>query len=105
MLKDFYKATTKKFDVTISYNGVYPDITNDTVRIEFKKEKNGAVLLSKDADVTTSGAGGKAKFNLSKAETDIEACRYYYFIIWDTTIATIDEEHIVETENVNIMSR
>jgi len=102
MLKDFYQKATKKFDVTINYNGAVPDITADTVSIIFKTKKDGETILTKNADVTTSGAIGIAKFNLTTTDTNITHGRYYYEIFWTLSNS---EEYVLIADEINILNR
>lgn len=102
MLKDFYEKTTKKFDVTINYNGASPNITADTVTFVLKTKKDGETALTKTADVATSGASGVAKFTLSTTDTAIPYGRYYYEIFW--TLANKDE-YVIDSGEVNILNR
>lgn len=103
MLNDFYKSTTKKFDVIINYNGTAPNITSDTVTMILKTSKGSSTItLSKNADVFTSGGSGIAKFNLSKTDTSIPEGRYYYEIYWRTQSG---EEYVLDEGEINILKR
>lgn len=102
MLKDFYQKTTKKFDVNINYNGTEPNITLDTLTFLLKTKKDGETILTKVADVATSGATGIAKFNLSKLDTDIAHGRYYYEIYWSLSTG---EEYVLDSGELNVLNR
>lgn len=84
-VKDFTRGTTKGFTATIYLNGDKPEIENDSVIFTMKRKKSDDdvdAVIQKNADVTTSGAGGMAIFNITKVETDIAPMRYYYDIQW-----------------------
>lgn len=102
MLKNFYEKTTHKIEVTINYNGAVPNITQDTVTIVFKTKKDGEAVLTKNADVSTSGATGIAKFNLSKIDTALPPGNYYYEIFWTLSNS---EEYVIDAGKVNILNR
>ena len=102
MLTDFYEKTTKKFDVTINYNGTAPNITQDTVTLVLKATKDGQAVLTKQADVSTAGQSGIAKFNVSKTDTAIPYGKYYYEIYWTLSNG---EEYVLAVGQVNILNR
>lgn len=102
-LSNFHANSTKRFDVAILYDGVAPNIVNDTVSVVFKTKKGGEVVISKDADVDSLGLTGIAKFTLTPTDTDVAHGKYYYEIIWtlDTTeVFVIDEGTISILERV-----
>ena len=101
-LNDFYRGTTKKFDVNITFNGTAPDITSDTVSVIFKTKKGDETLIEKDADVTTSGATGTAEFHLLPTETDVGHGKYYYQIDW---ILNTGEEYVIDGGSIEILKR
>jgi len=100
-LNNFYKETTKKFNITIDYNDSTPDITNDTVTFVMKNEKTESAtnVLSSEADVATDGASGVAAFTLSKEDTDLLAKQYYYQIVWDLSGG---ERYVLEDGMVSV---
>lgn len=101
-LKDFYKATTKRFDVSFLVDNVIPNIVNDTVTVLLKTSKGSDVIaLTKNADVTTSGSTGVAKFTLSDTDTNIAHGKYYYQIIWVVN----SETYVVDDGTVAILER
>ena len=104
-LTNFYQETTKKFSVTISYNGSAPDITGDTVKVIFKKNKtdsDASAVLTKTADVTTNGLNGQADFTLTPTDTNITAQEYWYEILW---ILSTGEEYVLENGTVSVYDR
>ncbi len=84
MLTSFRTASTKKFTVKITYNGETPDITNDSVIINFKKtpDVSAPVELTASADTATEGANGIAHFHIKANENTLEPGVYYYEIWW-----------------------
>jgi hypothetical protein len=103
ILKDFYQGTTKKFDVTIIYDGVAPNISNDMVRIIFKNKKGGETIFAKAADSLISGAQGKAVFYLEDEDTQtIPAGKYYYEILWELVTG---DKYVAISDTVNILER
>ena len=102
-LKDFYRATTKKFDLQISYNGTYPNITNDSVILYManqKSDSNAELVLTASADVSSSGSIGIARFNLSPTQTNISASIYDYEIWWN--ISSSNDIHILTEQDSRI---
>lgn len=89
-LTDFYKETTKKFSVTITFNDATPDITSDTVTFVMKtlKTESADEILNVEANVATQGADGIAIFTLSATQTDLPVKTYYYQIVWDLSGGT-----------------
>ena len=83
-ITDFYKGTTKKFSVTVEYNGTPADIHADTVRFMLKENPTDTDVLAKinvTADVT-AGSSGIASFTLASSDTNLSAKTYYYEIDW-----------------------
>lgn len=99
-LADFYQSTTKNFNVTITFNGDEPDITNDTVTLTLKEYKSGAIILTKDADVATYGADGIARFELSEANTTLEPNPYFYEITWEPVAGG---KYVLESDKVTVL--
>lgn len=102
---DFYRGTTKEFEVKIWVNGINPGIEADTVTFTMKKKKGDTdanAVIQKDADVATSGAGGLALFSISKTETDIAPRRYFYDIQW---IKDTGEEEVLTTGSLMVLDR
>lgn len=102
-INDFYKGTTKKFSVTILYNGSVPDITGDTVVFWLKKNKtdtDASAQIESSADV--SAGDGVANFTISKTDTAIGKGAYYYEIVWN--LAT-GEEYVLESGTVSVLER
>jgi hypothetical protein len=99
-LSNFYEGTTKKFDVTITYNGSNPDITSDTVTIYFKEKEKDEIALEKEADVTTQGADGIAEFELTTTNTDLRPGIYTYSIVWEPASGG---KYILEEDKVRIL--
>ena len=103
-LNDFYKGTTKDFDVTIYENNVLPDITNDIVKISFKESLlDDTVALEVTASVAQSGSVGQAFFTLTPTQTTIDEGTYYYEIAWITSGSI--EEYVLEQAQVSILTR
>lgn len=101
-LSNFYRNTTKRFDVYITVDSVAPNIINDTVTIILNTSKGETPLIDVDADVATQGSSGIAKFTLSASDTDVSHGKYYYEISW-----TLDsgEIFILDEGTVSILER
>lgn len=87
MLQDFYRGTTKNFDIVILINNTTPNISGDEVKFYLATQKEDAdadLIMSASADVTASGSSGIAVFNLTPTQTNVSASTYYYEIIWTT---------------------
>jgi len=105
-LQNFYEKNTKSFSVTITYNGSNPNIVNDTVSFMLKVNKSDTdanAKITKNADVTTYGASGKAVFELTPANTDIDPGYYYYEIKW--VVAATGQEYTLEVAPIEILER
>jgi hypothetical protein len=100
VLSNFYEGTTKKFDVTITYNGSNPDITSDTVTFYMKTDKDVTATLTSTADVTTQGADGIASFELASSDTGVTPGRYYYELVWEPASGG---KYILESEKVTVL--
>ena len=104
-VSNFYEATTKKFDVTIMYNGSAPDITGDVVKFIVKEDKDnvdGDAIIDVDANVVNNGATGVAEFALSISETGVTPKKYYYDIIWTWSTG---EVYVLESDSVTVLER
>jgi hypothetical protein len=100
-LNDFYKNTTKKFDIAITYNSAVPDITTDEVKFYLKDNKEDSTYtLTASADVTSSGSVGVAKFSLTDEQTNINAENYYYSIIWNLSNG---DKYVLDSNTVKII--
>jgi len=103
-LRNFYEKTTKVFKIELKYNGITPDLVNDTVSIIFKKRKgdlDSIAVLVKDADVVAEGINGIAIFTLTPEETTLDPGTYFYEIKW----ITVDSYNIVESNKVEVLDR
>ena len=97
-------GTTRKITYTISFEGSAPDITSDTVSLTIKSARSDTdanAKLAKNADVATSGAIGKAIFNLTPTDTEIDPGKYVYDVIWYTGT----DEYPLEIEDIDILTR
>ena len=104
-LTDFYPGTTKAFSVTITLNGVAPNITGDTVTLRLKRTRSDAdadAVITKAANVATSGATGVALFSLTPAETQIAERLYVYDIVW---VLSGGAEYVLESDTVTVLER
>ena len=103
-LTNFYKGTTKDFDVIVKENNVVKDISADIVKISFKETlEDTAVTLEKTGSVTISGSVGQAFFSLTPTDTAIDEGTYYYEIAWITSGSI--EEYVLEQAQVSILTR
>jgi hypothetical protein len=105
MIKDFYRGTTKAFSGQITFNGAHPDITADTVTLRMKKnidDSNDDAVLTKEADVTTSGATGIPRFSLTKSDTDIDERYYHVDIEWNRSGG---QEYILHKQKISVLKR
>lgn len=103
-VSNFYEGVTKKFNVTISYNGSNPDITSDTVNFIMKSSKsdddaNAAININADV---TAGSSGVASFTLASSDTVADPKTYYYEISW--TLST-GEFYILDNDTVIVLNR
>lgn len=104
-LKDFYVGTSFNFSITIELNGSNPDITSDTVKIIVKQnvdDSDSNAVIDKNADVTTEGANGVAKFSLTPLDTNVNPGRYYLDIQWQRANG---EEYILLKQKINLLER
>lgn len=104
-LDPILKGTTQVIDYLVRLDSITSDITADTVTLTIKAQfgdSDADALLTKDADVATSGANGIAIFTLTPADTDIEVGNYPYDVIW---YRSTGEEYELETETVIIKKR
>ena len=101
-LSDFHTASTKRFDVNITYAGEAPNITNDAVSIFFSKTKGGEVVITDTADVATAGISGIANFELSETDTDVAHGRYYYQLLWELSSG---EEFVLDDSSIQLLER
>jgi hypothetical protein len=100
-LNDFFRGTTKKFEVSITFNEAIPDISSDNVTFYLKDNKTDSnYTLTASADVTSSGSVGVAKFNLTDEQTDINAENYYYSIVWDLSNG---DKYVLDSNTVKII--
>jgi len=86
-VNNFYQEQTKVFQFGITRTNVEgvestPDLTSDTVTVTFSLGKSLTPVLTKDADVTSSGADGKAIFTLTAEDTDINNSNYFIQVWW-----------------------
>ncbi len=103
-LSDFYNYVSKDFDVLVAHLGVNPDISADVVKIVFKTDKSDTdELLSVNADVTTDGANGVAKFQLSPTNTDVLSGWVWYEIVWE--LVSGNDEYVLYQDKVYVTSR
>jgi len=102
-LTDFYKNTTKKFNVTFLVQNAYPNITTDTVLIYFYNSGSG-LIYSASADVAASGSGGTAVFNLTDDYTNtILPDIYSYEIVWNVSASSAT--YVADTGEVSVKNR
>lgn len=104
-LTDFYPGTTKKFSVTIRFNGLTPNISGDTVTFFMKRAPNdtdGNAEIVKAADVATSGATGTAVVTLTPAETAVAVRGYHYGVVW---VRATGEEYVLVRGTVKVIDR
>lgn len=104
IIEDFFVGETVEITLLCKKNNLAQNITADTVTLIMKESKSDAdasAVLDVDADVATYGASGTAYWNLTPAETDIDAGTYYVDITWyDGT-----KEHIVYNSTVKVKER
>lgn len=101
MITDFYRKTTKAFNVYCYINNTLQNIEFDTVSIVFKNRKDDSdedAILTKDAIINES----VAEFTLTKEETDIDERNYYCEIKW--TLVT-GEVYILYSDSVRVLER
>ena len=104
-LPDFIAGTTWEFVYEITLDGDAPDITDDTVTVTLKSNINdpdSAALLQVNADVTTSGADGKAIYAIPPATTDITGGKYYYDVMW---YPLAGKERIIDSGEIIVKPR
>jgi hypothetical protein len=102
-LNDFYKGTTKKFDIVITYNNTVPNITTDEIKFYLKDNKDDTIYaLTASADVSSSGSIGVAKFSLTPEMTDLNPENYFYEIVWN--ISTGDK-YVLDSNSIKIIER
>ena len=104
-LQNFYINNTNNFTVTIEYNGVAINITNDTVRFMVKEnidDTDAQAVINVTADVVTQGANGIAIFNLTSAQTDIDPGNYWYEISW---LRVTGAEYTLEVREIELLER
>ena len=103
-IKDFFAGTTKKFNLTIEYSGSNPDITSDSVTFLLKDNiTDTTYALTASADVTSSGATGVAKFNLTPDLTeDLNPENYTYELVWNLSSG---EEYVLEQLPIAVLKR
>lgn len=103
---DFYNGTTKKFTVTIDYNGITPDIHLDTVKFYLKAKSSDTdvqALITATADVSNpAGSSGIASFNIASSDTNISPGKYYYEIDWTKAGG---EFYVLELGQLSILKR
>ena len=104
-LTDFYKSTSKKFDVYISYaDGIIPNISNDTLTFYLKQLITDSIyVLTASADVTTNGTSGTGSFNLTATETDINPNFYNYEIVW--VVSGSNDEYVLDQNRIQVKER
>ena len=104
-ITDFYRGTTKNFTVSVTMDGVAPDISGDVVTLTMKTNKNdadAAAILQETADVATDGANGNAIFELTPAVTNIVVGDYSADVKWE--LAT-GEEYILLEQGLRVRER
>ena len=101
-LSNFDKGTTNNFDYKdIAIAGSTQDVSSDTVSITFKNDINDAdasAVIANNADVTTSGAAGRALFSLTAGSTNVPVKNYWYEVKWTLAggdIYTIDRGQVI----------
>ncbi len=92
LLSDFYELESVGLTIQILFGEpgdlLPPDITGDIVTLTLKETddlpvKDATAVLTKNAEVASEGAAGKAIFTLTPAEIeDVEPRQYYYDIVW-----------------------
>jgi MinD-like ATPase involved in chromosome partitioning or flagellar assembly len=100
-LNDFYKNTTKNFYVDLIVSGTAPDISSDTMMLYLKDSDE--IILTSSADMTTSGAAGRAVFNISSSLTNVTASCYTYEIVWHRN--TDGSDYVIDKSSINIKER
>jgi len=104
-LTEIFRGTSKKFKVSITVNGVAPNISQDTVTLTIKNPRtvpDAEALLQKDGDVTTDGANGVALFTLTPSETLIGTGPSVYDIVWHIGS---DEQYLLMQDQVWVLDR
>lgn len=105
-IRDFYRGTTKIFELKLSFNNEVPNIQADKIKIILKKstrDTDEEAVLLKEADTFTYGEEGKAVFELTSEETNISAGTYYYEIAWYTNGE--NDMYILESDRLQIKER
>ena len=100
-LSDFYRGTTKSFYIDVVVSGSLADISSDTLTLYIRDEDE--MLLTKTADVATSGSSGRAYFEVSSSVTNaLSASCYDYSIEWHRSIGT---DYVVDDSSVNVKEK
>ena len=102
----FYPGEYWAFSVTITKNGVAPDISGDVVTCTVKDtqgEADADAELQFNADVTTSGASGIAIFTRSAAQTGVLTAKVYNVDVW--WYPDDNEDHPLVTGTVECRAR
>lgn len=78
-----YTKKTWTFDITITVDGVAPDISGDTVTVYLDEDlSRPSPTVEQNADVTTSGASGVAKFTIAEDAMNINPAVYQMQVVW-----------------------
>lgn len=104
-ITDFYPGTTKRFSLALQLNGVAPDITQDTVTLTLRRGRpgdDGDVVITKPADVATSGSIGVALITLEPADTAALSAGVY---CWDIVWRTAEEQYVVKSGVLRLLPR
>ena len=70
------------FDVDILVANIAPNISLDIVKFTLKSSIGGSIVFTKDADVVTYGASGRARFTFTIENTTIPPGIYWYEVDW-----------------------
>lgn len=100
MINDFYKGTTLSYIVSMSFDNVVADISNDELTLLIKDSDE--IILSSSADMTSSGSIGVAYFDISSSLTNIDVGCHDY----ELTYHTIDgKDYVILRSTVNVLNR
>lgn len=105
-LPDLYPGEYWKFTITLTKDGVAPDITGDVLTCTMKtaqSDADSAALLKFNADVTTQGASGIAIFAATSTQTkNLTAGEKYVDVWW---YPSNDQDRPVVVERVIVKTR
>lgn len=106
-LASFYPGETVRFIVSVTVNGIPPNVVADDIYITFKLLKtmtDAEAAFINHADVITDGANGNALFELTPAETALlfENKVYHYDIVWEQAGG---RTYVLITDNVKVLDR